>query len=83
MIGLRTELLLLRDEQRRLDLIVDGFVVGPEGARRRQTLRGRHLLPESRGGQGVAHRRLFFHNSSFANCATSVSETRLPAHVIL
>ncbi len=28
---LRTELLLLRDEQRRLNLIVDRFVVGPKG----------------------------------------------------
>ena len=44
---LRTELLLLRDEQRRLNLIVDRFVVGPEGARGRETLRAVHLLPQS------------------------------------
>ena len=71
--GLRTEFLLLGDEQRRLNLIVDRFLVGPERARRRQALRRRHLLPESRGGQGLGHRRLFFHNSSIANCARSVS----------
>ena len=52
MIGLRTELLLLGDQQRRLDLIVHGFVVGPEGASRGQTLRRRHLFPEPRGGRG-------------------------------
>ena len=53
--GLGPELLLLGDEQRRLNLIVDRFVVGPEGVRRRETLRAGHLLPQSRGRQVICH----------------------------
>ena len=57
--GLRPELLLLRDEQRRLHLIVDGLVGLPERERRLLPVRERHLLPEAcggrRGGGRVSH----------------------------
>ena len=44
---LRPELLLLRNEERGLHLIVDGVAVGPERARRRKPLRGGHLFPQA------------------------------------
>src|SRR6185503_5329324 len=49
--GLGAEFLLLGDEQRRLQLIVGGLGIFPEGARRARPLLERQLLPQPRRGQ--------------------------------
>ena len=57
---LRPEFLLLRDEERRLHLIVDGIVVAPEGVRGPGALIGGHALPETgRCERRVGHYLLF------------------------
>ena len=54
--GFRPELLAIGNEQRRLNLIVDSLIVGPERARRAQLLIRRHLFPQPGGGRGrVGH----------------------------
>src|SRR4029079_422084 len=45
--GLWAELFSLRDEHRRLHLIVHGFLIGPECAGRGYALLGGHLFPQS------------------------------------
>ena len=57
--GFRAEFLLLRDQQRGLQLILDGLLVEPERARDALALVERQAFPESGWSKRVGHSLIF------------------------